>query len=416
MTVLLLFVVIASTMRTRLRKIFTALLILSGPAALLVFSQLGGNVVPLRHVHDPYPVFTDIAVDPDANVLAVTDENLFSLRTYDRDLSSNLVADPRTVVTGTKTGVDFICGVALDSLNRQIFAANNDTDSDVVVFNYDAQGNVPPVRSLRTASAGTWGVALDLTNNEMAVTVQHINKVEVYRREAKDDDKPLRIIQGQETGLSDPHGIFVDARNNELFVANHDSYHEVLTGESERNADAATIARGTFEPGAQPRATLNLRPSKGRFVDPAITIYARNAQGNAIPRRVIRGPKTELSLPMKIFVDTVHNELFVANSGTNSILVFSRTANGDAAPIRKIQGPGTGLRKPVGLFVDTKNDEVWATNPEEHSATVYRRTAQGNAAPLRTLRGAPQGTPATGIGNPGGIAYDPLREQILVPN
>jgi DNA-binding beta-propeller fold protein YncE len=131
---------------------------------------------------------------------------------------------------------------------------------------------------------------------------------------------------------------------------------------------------------------------------------------------VIRGPKTALSLPMKIFVDTVHNELFVANSGTNSILVFSRTANGDAAPIRKIQGPGTGLRKPVGLFVDTKNDEVWATNPEEHSATVYRRTAQGNAAPLRTLRGAPQGTPATGIGNPGGIAYDPLREQILVPN
>ena len=206
-------------------------------------------------------------------------------------------------------------------------------------------------------------MALDLTNNEVAVTVQHINKVEVYRREAKDDDKPLRIIQGQETGLSDPHGIFVDARNNELFVANHDSYHEVLTGESERNADAATIARGTFEPGAQPRATLNLRPSKGRFVDPAITIYARNAQGNAIPRRVIRGPKTELSLPMKIFVDTVHNELFVANSGTNSILVFSRTANGDAAPIRKIQGPGSGLRKPVGLFVDTKNDEVWATNP-----------------------------------------------------
>jgi hypothetical protein len=70
----------------------------------------------------------------------------------------------------------------------------------------------------------------------------------------------------------------------------------------------------------------------------------------------------------------------------------------------------------VGLFVDIKNDELWATNPEEHTATVYRRTAQGNAAPLRTLRGAPEGTPSPGIGNPGGIAYDPMREQILVPN
>ncbi|HYR84607.1 MAG TPA: hypothetical protein VE422_11065 [Terriglobia bacterium] len=403
-------------MQPLLRKVAIALLIVSGPAALLLFSQLGGNVAPLRRVHDPYPVFTDIAVDPEANVLAVTDENLFSLRTYDRDLSSNLVADPRTVVTGTKTGIDFICGVAIDSVHRQIFGANNDTDSDVVVFDYDAQGNVPPVRSLTTASAGTWGVALDLTNNEVAVTVQHVNKVEVFRREAKDDDKPLRIIQGQDTGLSDPHGIFVDPRNNELFVANHDSYHEVATGETERNAAAATIARGTFEPGAQPAARLNLRPSKGKFVEPSIAIYPRTAQGNAVPRRVIRGPKTELSLPMKVFVDIARNELFVANSGTNSILVFSRTANGDVAPIRKIQGPATGLKKPVGLVVDTKNDEVWATNPEDHSATVYRRTAQGNTAPLRTLRGAPQGTPATGIGNPGGIAFDPLREQILVPN
>ena len=119
---------------------------------------------------------------------------------------------------------------------------------------------------------------------------------------------------------------------------------------------------------------------------------------------------------MKVFVDTVHNELFVANSGASSILVFNRTANGDVAPIRKIQGPATGLKKPVGLFVDIKNDELWATNPEEHTATVYKRTAAGNAPPIRILHGAPEGTPAPGIGNPGGIAYDPTREQLLVPN
>jgi DNA-binding beta-propeller fold protein YncE len=119
---------------------------------------------------------------------------------------------------------------------------------------------------------------------------------------------------------------------------------------------------------------------------------------------------------MKVFVDVAHDELFVANSGSSSILVFSRTANGDAAPVRKIEGPATGLKKPVGLFVDVKNDEVWATNPGDHSITIYKRTAQGNAAPLRRMRGAPEGTPAPGIGNPGGIAYDPMREQLLVPN
>ena len=119
---------------------------------------------------------------------------------------------------------------------------------------------------------------------------------------------------------------------------------------------------------------------------------------------------------MKIVVDSTHNEIFVANSGAGSILVFSRTASGDVAPIRTIAGPATGLNKPVGVYVDVKNDEVWATSPESHKATVYRRTANGNVQPLRTLRGAPEGTPAPGIGNPGGIAYDSKRDVILVPN
>src|SRR4030095_2723527 len=126
------------------------------------------------------------------------------------------------------------------------------------------------------------------------------------------------------------------------------------------------------------RVRVDLRPSKGKFVEPSITVYSRTAENDAAPLRHIQGPKTELSLPMKVFVDTIHNEIFVANSGSNSILVFNRTANGDVPPIRKIQGPDTRVKKPVGLFVDLKNDELWATNPEEHTATVYKRTAEGN--------------------------------------
>ena len=402
-------------MRFKKRLVLPALL-LGGPAVLLLFSQLGGNIAPIRTVQDPYPVFADIAVDPDSNLLAVADENKFSLRTYDRDLVASGVADPRTVLTGTKSGIDFVCGVAVDSVNKQIYTANNDTAADLMVFNYDSRGNVPPERVLTPASTGTWGIALDLPHDEVAVTIQHVNKVSVYRRLASGEEKPLRIIQGPDTGLSDPHGVAIDSQNNEIFVANHDSYHEVLSGEADRNAVTSRIARGTVTPGELAPARLDLRPSKGKFVEPSISVYARTAKDDAAPLRVIQGPNTELSVPMKIFVDTVNNELFVANSGTSAILVFSRTASGNVAPNRKIQGPDTGLKKPVGLYVDTKNDEVWATNPELHTATVYSRTAQGNAKPLRTLRSAPDGAAAPGIGNPGGIAYDPVREQILVPN
>jgi DNA-binding beta-propeller fold protein YncE len=403
-------------MQTRFRKFIILLpLLVAVAAALGLFVQARIDDAPIRSVRDRFPVFADVAVDPESNIVAVTDENLFSLRTYDRDLLTNDVADPRTVITGPKSRVDFVCGVAIDPRNREIYAVNNDTAADMLVFKYDTSGNVPASRTLRPAPVSTWGVALDLKNDEIAVTVQQTNKVMVYRRLAEGDEKPLRIIQGPETGLADPHGVFVDAENNEIFVANHDSYHDASPSQEESTTVQAELARGNATLSV-PVQRIQPRASAGKFVEPSITIYSRTAKDNAPPVRVIRGPKTQLSLPMKVFVDTVHNEVFVANSGSNSILVFSRTANGDVAPLRKIEGEATKLKKPVGLFVDTKNNEVWATSPELHNVLVYSRTAQGNATPLRIIRGAPDGTPAPGIGNPGGIAYDSKREQILVPN
>ena len=95
-----------------------------------------GAVVLLEHgFHQPFEE-RDIAVDPDSNIVAVADENKFSLRTYDRGLATADVADPRTVVTGVKSGIDFVCGVAIDSVHKQIYTANNDTAADLMVFNY----------------------------------------------------------------------------------------------------------------------------------------------------------------------------------------------------------------------------------------------------------------------------------------
>src|SRR6059036_1558795 len=275
----------------RIRKpLFVFLLLLCGPAALVLFSQLSGDVAPLRQVRDRFPVFADVAVDPESNIVTVTDENLFSLRTYDRDPATNDVADPRTVITGNRTRVDFVCGIALDPVHKEIYTVNNDTADDMLVFKYDASGNVPASRTLRPAPVSTWGVAVDLKNDEVGVTVQQVNKVLIYRRLAEGEEKPLRIIQGPDTGLADPHGVFIDAQNNEIFVANHDSYHEASADQDDPNAVIGQLARGI--------AALNVaerrepRPSKGKFVEPSITVFTRTAQDNAAPVRVIHGPKT----------------------------------------------------------------------------------------------------------------------------
>jgi len=81
-----------------------------------------------------------------------------------------------------------------------------------------------------------------------------------------------------------------------------------------------------------------------------------------------------------------------------------------------LRGPNTQLKNPTGIFVDTVNDELVISNMGNHRATVYARTAQGNTAPIRTIRSGPEGKTALMIGNPGSVAYDSKREEILVPN
>ena len=70
----------------------------------------------------------------------------------------------------------------------------------------------------------------------------------------------------------------------------------------------------------------------------------------------------------------------------------------------------------MGVAVDAKNDEIWVSNYGEHTAAVFARTASGNVPPKRILRNAPEGAPTSGFGNPGAVAFDSKRNEILVPN
>src|SRR5437667_3455879 len=181
-------------MRSSRFLIFASILPVIALAVLFLYAQAGGDLKPLRAIRDPFPVFTDVAVDSESNIAVMSDENLFSLRTYDRnnpDAPLNAVSDPRSVITGPKSEVDFVCGVAVDPIHRELYGANNDTDSILMAFKYGTNGEVAPARKIETAATGTWGVALDLKNDEVAVTVEHINQVEVYRREAGEKEKPV---------------------------------------------------------------------------------------------------------------------------------------------------------------------------------------------------------------------------------
>jgi DNA-binding beta-propeller fold protein YncE len=354
----------------------------------------GGDIAPVRTVADPYPSLHSVAVDPENDRVVMSDSNRGGLLVYDRStgsLSSN-VARRVTQVRGPATGMMFVAGVALDPGNHELFAVNNDIGDRMEVFPYDAEGNVRPKRILFVPH-GSWGLALNRQRDEVAITVEHANTVVVYRRDATLGDAPLRVLHGPNTGLGDPHGIAFDEERNEISVANHGNWAPLTRAES-------------LQGGVQ----------GGRFDLPSISTYAGDAKNDEAPVRTIQGKRTGLNWPMGMSLDAIHDEIAVASYGNDSILIFHRTDQGDVAPVRAIHGNLTAIAGPMGVSIDTKNDEIWVTNYREHTAAVFARTAQGNVAPKRLVRNALPGTPAVGFGNPGAVAYDSKRDQILVPN
>jgi DNA-binding beta-propeller fold protein YncE len=357
----------------------------------------GGDIAPARYVADAYPSLHSVAVDPDAGEVMVSDSNRGAIFSYDRTAgvngASTQMVDPERVIRGPRTGMMFVAGIALDRSDREIFAVNNDIGDRMEVFPYEGEGNIKPKRVL-SVPHGAWGVAFNPARNEVAVSVEHPNTVVVYRREATGSEAPLRVLRGPETELADPHGIAIDYAHEEMMVANHGNWAPLTREEAEANGQLVG----------------------GHFAMPSINTYAVDAKGDDKPTRKIQGAQTQLNWPMGVALDLMHDELAVANYGTNSVLIFRRDAAGNVAPGRVIKGDRTGILGPMGVAIDDKNDELWVTNYRDHTAVVFARTASGNVAPKRVLRNAPEGTPAVGFGNPGAIAYDSKRGQILVPN
>ena len=371
----------------------------SGPKA-TARREKDGDIIPLREVSDPYPVFNGIAVDPENNIVAMTDVNRKSLLSYDRAAAPNgtEITAPSRQIIGPVTNIGFVAGLVLDPQRKEILAVNNDIEDTMVELPYDARGNAAPSRILSIPHQ-SWGIALSSIHDEIAISVEIQQAIVIYKRDARDVQPPVRYIRGADTGLADPHGIFWDDSHNEIGVANHGNFRGLMkdTGAGCEPGDGAEAEAGEIQP-------------------PSVTFYGTGSKGNAKPLRKIQGDKTRLDFPMGLSFDPEHDELAVANNGDNSVLLFSRKAGGNVAPLRALAGSKTGINRPMGVAFDTVNNELWVSNFGDHSALVFDRRATGNVPPKRVIRTAPPGTPSPGFGNPQALAYDSRREQILVPN
>jgi DNA-binding beta-propeller fold protein YncE len=195
----------------------------------------------------------------------------------------------------------------------------------------------------------------------------------VFARQATGQVAPLRVLEGQKTGLSRSlHGVYVDIPNDEVVI-----------------------------------------PSN---VAGAILVFGRTQSGNTPPKRIIQGVHTHLNSPQGVAVDDKNNELIVSNDTRMSILVFDRLANGDMAPKREIFGPKTGISNPQGIVVDPVHDEIILSDEGGKGKEkpppmmrVFRRTDSGDVAPIRVISG-----PKTGFIRPRQIQLDTERDELVV--
>ncbi len=138
-------------------------------------------------------------------------------------------------------------------------------------------------------------------------------------------------------------------------------------------------------------------------------MFARVANGNVAPKRVIEGQATNLSRTMHgIAYDAIHDEIVIPVALSGAVLVFKADASGEVPPLRAIQGTRTRLVRPHTVAVDPVNNEILTADPSNRAIFVFDRTASGNVAPKRVISGE-----KTGLLDIVGLDVDPVRNVIV---
>jgi hypothetical protein len=256
---------------------------------------------------------------------------------------------PLRVIEGRRTGLSRSThGIAVDIINDEIVTPSN-VAAALLTFDRTTSGNVAPVRTIQgplTRLDSPQGVAIDNVHEEIVVSEEYKNSILVFRRTAAGNVAPLREIRGPRTGIENAQGIAVDPLHEEIIVA--------VEG----------------DPHARPPAL------------PALLVFARTADGDAPPIRRITGPSTGLLRPRQLQLDPERDELVLADRGLTQefiydtpgfIAVWNRAASGDVPPKRVLRGPRSRLTGPRAVYVDTVNNEIGAGDTTSHAIMVYRR-------------------------------------------
>ena len=289
-----------------------------------------GNAAPRRVLSVPHQAW-GLALGKSTDELAVTAEIFNAVVFYRREAKG--VEAPVRVIRGSKTRLADPHGIYWDDANAEIGVASHGNFRGVI-HNSGAgcaagplSAKLEPPKSETAKSQSSTSESPEPESPKPVETEEggefRLPSIAIFSAKAKDDQAPLRTIEGDATKLDWPMGIAEDSVHNTIVVANNG--------------------------------------------DNSILIFDRQRGGNVAPIRIIRGGRTGIDRPMGLAVDAKNGEIWVSNYGEHSALAFDSNADGNIAPKRILRSapagtPTPGFGNPMALAYDTRRSQILVPN------------------------------------------------------
>lgn len=274
-------------------------------------------------------------------------------------------------------------------------------------------GNVAPTTTATAGMSGSRQMVVDTVRNRLYVTNLNNNTVSIY--DSADALNGATAPTAVLTGFSTLYAVAVDEAGDRLFVGDDTGTGQIWVFDqaSTLTGGVATPSRTVTQMGSGV-VSLAVDPTGNRLfaaVPNAIDIFdnASTMTGTraATVSRTVTGAATGLSLFPSLFLDPASQRLYAGNNAEQNVLVYNNagTMTGNQAPVATLAGAATLLGTPAGVWVDTVRNELYVAN-QDSTVTIYANasTVTGNTAPVRRLSGG-----ATGLNVCYGMWIDPTR-------
>jgi hypothetical protein len=202
--------------------------------------------------------------------------------------SANGEEPPVRIIQGPHTQLQVPDTLEIDTVHNELFVP--DTPGLVHVYSLNAQGDVAPLRTLRTNGGA---IAVDPIHNVLVtasttrVNGQYVEAFRIYNRTDEGDAKPLRVIVGPKTGLMGGSRQFAVYPEGGWIVATQSGGGE----------------------GDEPYPP-----------NPFLGVWSVNDNGDVPPRWKIT---TVVKKPRSITFDAKHKELIVGDMTLNAVMTYS---------------------------------------------------------------------------------------------